>query len=146
MPIVAAIDPSPAARQVLERAIDQARKADTALHVVHVFHPPTALYSMSGSYVFEEETLADAERRTVWEAVDPQLADVTDVEVIREDLRGYPVTVICEYAQEVDADLIVMGRRGRGGFSSLVLGSTSQGVLTHSHCDVMIVKSPADPD
>jgi nucleotide-binding universal stress UspA family protein len=146
MPIVAAIDPSSAASTVLARATDQARKASTTLHVIHVFHPPTALYSMSGSYVFEEETLADAERRTVWEAVDPQLADVTDVEVIREDLRGYPATEICDYAQKVDADLIVMGRRGRGGFSSLVLGSTSQGVLTHSHCDVMIVKSPADPE
>jgi nucleotide-binding universal stress UspA family protein len=145
MPIVAAIDPSPAARPVLDRAIDQARKAGTALHVVHVFHPPTALYAMSGSYVFEEETLEEAERRSVWESVGPQLETAGDIEVVRQDLRGYPVTLICEYAEDVDADLIVMGRRGRGGFSSLVLGSTSQGVLTNSHCDVMIVKSPADP-
>lgn len=143
MPIIAAIDSSPMAGRVLTVAIDQARKADTTLHVVHVFHPPTALYSMAGTYAFEEETLAEAERRVVWDAISAQLEDA-DVEWFQEDLRGYPATKISEYAEMVTADLIVIGTRGRGGFSSLVLGSTSQGVLQEGPCDVLVVKPPAD--
>lgn len=143
MPIIAAIDSSPMASRVLTVAIDQARKSDTTLHVVHVFHPPTALYSMAGGYSFEEETLAEAEHRVVWDAVMPQL-ESCDVEWYREDLQGYPATMIAEYSRSVSAELIVIGTRGRGGFSSLVLGSTSQGVLQEAVCDLLIVKPPVE--
>lgn len=145
MTIIAAIDNSPMTRDVLERAIEQAKSTETTLHVVHVFHPPTALYSMGGTYSFEEETLADAERRIVWGTATPIL-DESGVDWIRHDMRGYPPAMISQYADEIGADLIVMGTRGRGGLSTLVLGSTSQGVIHDGTCDVLVVRPEIDEE
>lgn len=138
--VVAAIDSSPTARHVVARAVEQARYTSSSLDVVHVFHPPTAIYTMAGTYVFDEEQMADAERDAVWENVTADL-DASGIEWTRVDLRGYPPSVIAEYADEVDAGLIVVGTRGRGGISSLVLGSTSRGLIHDASCDVLVVKS-----
>ena len=59
----------------------------------------------------------------------------------RAELRGYTATAIVEYAEQSDAEMIVIGTRGRGGFASLVLGSTSQAVIHDAHCDVLVVKT-----
>lgn len=140
MTVIAAVDGSPAARDVLARAVEQARAAETALHVVYVFQPPTVVYGMAGAYVFDERAIAESEQQAVWETVEPLLAD-TDVKWVRVDLSGYPPAVITEYAKDVDASMIVIGTRGRGEFRSLVLGSTSHGVIHDSPCDVLVVKT-----
>jgi len=44
----------------------------------------------------------------------------------------------------VDADMIVLGSRGRGGFTSLLLGSTSHQVLHHATCPVVVIRHPRD--
>lgn len=139
MTVIAAVDGSPAARDVLARAVDQARAAGAPLHVVHVFEPPTVVYGMAGAYVFDERAIAESEQQAVWEIVEP-LLEGTGVEWVRVDLSGYPPAVITEYAKDVGADLIVIGTRGRGEFRSLVLGSTSHGVIHDSPCDVLVVK------
>lgn len=140
MTVIAAVDGSPAAPHVLARAIDQARAADAPLHVVYVFQPPTVVYGMAGAYVFDERAIAEAEQEAVWEVVEPHLQD-TDVQWVRVDLTGYPPSAITEYATDVKADLIVVGTRGRGEFRSLVLGSTSHGIIHDSPCDVLVVKT-----
>lgn len=50
------------------------------------------------------------------------------------------VGTIVEYAERNYIDLIVMGTRGRTGFTRLLLGSTASGVSTYAHCPVLIVK------
>ena len=139
MSIVAAIDGSLAAAEVLARAIDQAKQSGTTLHVVHVFQPPTVVYGMAGAYVFDERALAESEQEAVWASVGPQL-DESGLEWVRAELSGYPPAMIAGYAKDVDAQLIVVGTRGRGEFRSLVLGSTSHGVIHESPCDVLVVK------
>jgi nucleotide-binding universal stress UspA family protein len=139
MSIIAAVDGSPVAKDVLARAIEQARQSGSTLHVVHVFQPPTVVYGMAGAYIFEERELEEAEQKAVWETVEPQLADA-GIEWVRADLSGYPPAIISEYARDVGARLIVVGTRGRGNFASLVLGSTSHGVIHDSPCDVLVVK------
>ncbi|MEX1043540.1 MAG: universal stress protein [Acidimicrobiia bacterium] len=143
MSIIAAVDGSPVGRNVLSKAVEQARLTNTKLHVVHVFQPPTVVYGMAGTYIFDEQALAESEQKAVWEAVGPQLAE-TGVEWVRADLSGYPPTAITEYAKDVDATLIVIGTRGHGEFRSLVLGSTSHGVIHDSPCDVLVVKQPEE--
>ena len=65
---------------------------------------------------------------------------------VRTELRdGNPVQVLLAVADEVDADLIVVGSRGFGGFPELLLGSTSTQLAQHSHLPVLIVPRTGDP-
>lgn len=138
MTIVAAVDPSPAAHRVVERAIEMAQKLDADLHVLHVFQPPSTVYPMQGMYLIDDAEMEKAEHELVWNQLEDLL---TDESIRRVELRGYPATAIVDYAEAEDADLIVIGTRGRGGFASLVLGSTSQAVIHDAHCDVLVVKT-----
>jgi len=62
----------------------------------------------------------------------------------RTELRdGSPVTVLLAVAADVDADLLVVGSRGVGGFPGLLLGSTSTQLAQHSTRPVMIVPAGA---
>ena len=62
---------------------------------------------------------------------------------IRTVLRdGNPVSVLLAVADEVDADVIVVGSRGFGGFPELLLGSTSTQLAQHTHRAVLIVPRP----
>jgi nucleotide-binding universal stress UspA family protein len=47
---------------------------------------------------------------------------------------------IVDYAQQENVDLVVVGTRGRSGFKKLLLGSVALGVVTYSHCPVMVTK------
>lgn len=58
----------------------------------------------------------------------------------RAELRdGNPVMVLLDTAEEFDADVVVVGSRGLGGFPGLLLGSTSTQVAQHAHRPVVIV-------
>jgi len=54
--------------------------------------------------------------------------------------EGHPADVILTRAIDITADLIVVGRRGLGGVQRFLLGSVSSAVVTHSECDVLVVK------
>ena len=53
---------------------------------------------------------------------------------------GHPVDRIVCVAQDDQADLIVLGSRGHGGYDRLLIGSVSEGVLRHAHTPVLIVR------
>ncbi|HEX2153030.1 MAG TPA: universal stress protein [Acidimicrobiia bacterium] len=140
MSIVAAVDSSGATASVLARAIRQARQAGASLQVIHVYEPPTVTYSMAGIHELDDGRLAEAEAEAVWGGASPVLDD-SGIDWVRHDARGYPPTAIADFAKEVDADLIVIGSRGKGAFLSLALGSTSHGVLHRAGCDVVVVRN-----
>jgi nucleotide-binding universal stress UspA family protein len=85
---------------------------------------------------------ADADREAIFREVSDDWcaplrdADVTHVAVLAE---GPPAPAILATADEVGADLIVLGSRGLGGFPQLLLGSTSAQVVTHSSRPVVVV-------
>lgn len=59
-------------------------------------------------------------------------------------LEGDAGAVLCDFAQQVDADVIVMGTRGRGGFKRALLGSVSDHVVRNAPCPVIITNPEGD--
>jgi len=140
MIVVAGVDSSAHAGKVLARALDEARRRQAELHVVHVFNPPTIYMEVP----VDMGEMAEGERRAVWSQLEPAL-DGAGVPVTRVDLEGYPPDVLVAYATDVDAVVLVLGTRGRGDFASLILGSTSHRAIQLATCDVLVVKPDQEP-
>ena len=87
----------------------------------------------------ERTRLANAERQRVWDLVRGHL-ERTDVQIERVDLEGYPPDALVAYVENVGAELLVVGTRGRGELASMVLGSTSHRAIHLAPCDVLVVK------
>ncbi|HSJ84786.1 MAG TPA: universal stress protein [Acidimicrobiia bacterium] len=135
MVVVAGVDSSAHAVKVLGRALDEARRRQAELHVVHVFNPPMIYMEVP----IDMGEMADGERKAVWSQLEASLSGA-GVPVTRVDLEGYPPDVLVAYATDVDASVLVLGTRGRGEFASLILGSTSHRAIQLATCDVLVVK------
>ncbi|HEX2556768.1 MAG TPA: universal stress protein [Nitrososphaera sp.] len=69
-------------------------------------------------------------------------ATTNDVKLRTEIVASPTSTVpaIVDYAEKNEVDLIIVGTRGRSGFTKLLLGSVASGVVTYASCPVMVVK------
>ena len=143
--IVVGVDGSPAAELALERAVREAETWDaelTALAGVPI-GTGTSYLAWLPAAVDHETVLRDvAEGLDV--VVDRVLADHPGLQVRRHVLDGTGAQLLTEFSTAVD--LVVLGSRGRGGFAGLLLGSTSQAVLHHSSCPVMVVTTRCKDD
>jgi nucleotide-binding universal stress UspA family protein len=74
---------------------------------------------------------------TIAHAVPGQDAD----RVTKRVVMGHPARVLVDAA--ADADLLVVGSRGRGGFTGTLLGSVSQHAIAHGACPVVVAREPA---
>jgi len=90
----------------------------------------------------DDAVLIEDARKCLREALDRKPADL-DIPVTRQLVGQAPARLLVE-ASEV-ADLIVVGTRGRGGFTGMLLGSVSQHASRHAHCDVAVIR-PVDRD
>ena len=130
MIIVAGVDDSDHARQVLKRAIQEATTKSADLHMVHVVQSPTYFHvPMDLAVPFDVAEMEAAQRKAVWGALDPILQGA-EIPVKTVDLSGYPPDALVEYATQNQAGLLVIGTRGRGEFASLVLGAPAIGRFT----------------
>ena len=93
----------------------------------------------SGTYPRSRE-LAFSEAEAAFDSLS---ADVAAASVEREVRLGEPAVVLAQVAADSDAELIVVGSRGRGAWRSAVLGSVSSDVARLAPCPVMIVPERA---
>lgn len=138
--IVVGVDGSSQAEIALQVAIEQARAWGSSLTAVTGAPVATAagLLAWLPAAIDHEQVLADvAEGLNV--VVDRALAGDTSLTVRRLVLDGTGAELLTEFSTA--SDLVVLGSRGRGGFTGMLLGSTSQTVLHHAACPVMIVTS-----
>lgn len=136
--IVVGVDGSPTSEIALRCALRQSVIWDAEL--VAVSGVPVGagagVFAWLPSSVDHEQILADS-RVGVDAVVDRHLADFPGRSVRRIVLDGTGAELLTEFSAA--SDLLVVGSRGRGGFRGLLLGSTSQAVLHHSACPVMVV-------
>jgi nucleotide-binding universal stress UspA family protein len=136
--IVVGIDGSEAAHQALEWAVDEARRRTAVVEAIHAWHQPfvTGYAYMGeidlGEYAAEAQTVLDAAIAAV---------DTAGVTVEGKVVAGGPAQVLVEEAK--GASLLVVGSRGRGGFSGLLLGSVSQQTAHHASCPIVIIPAAA---
>ena len=92
---------------------------------------------------YDWSRVAASEREAIWDRVH-RLVGNAPVDVETVDLEGYPPDTLVDYCDNVSAELLVLGTRGRGDLASLILGSTSHRAVHLAHCDVLIVRPPAE--
>lgn len=139
--IVVGVDGSAGSKTALDWAAGEARLRGVPLTVVLAWQWPVSLYSGAGwTGVVDSELIEDlgklAEQR-LDEACVAAAASLDGLEVARSVVEGAAAPALLEAAQ--DADLLVVGTRGHGGFAGLLLGSVSQQCAHHSPCPIVIV-------
>ena len=139
--ITVGIDGSKASENALRLACDLAKKYDAAMHIVHAPQLETIAYAVGASAVAVSPTQEelDAVGTAVIDAGKAIAQDCGQAVAKTHILAGSSADQILECAEDWGADLIVMGRRGLGGISSLILGSTSQRVSHMAKCACLTV-------
>jgi nucleotide-binding universal stress UspA family protein len=140
--VVVGVDGSMQAQRALAWAVEHAARREARVEVLGVYET----YSAPGPYGGEFMRIASPEseqrfRRRVERVTAESLAAVdvpTGVAVDTSVEAGHPANVLIERSTE--ADLVVVGSRGLGGFSGLLLGSVSRQLLHHGASPVAVVR------
>lgn len=134
-PVVVPFDFSEHSELALKRALSLVEKPEQ-LHVLHVL--PFLIPTEPGVVW---ATIDDAHRiqhalETLKEAVDKLSVQGAEFEV----RLGDPGQIACDRAEELAAELIVVGSHGRTGLTRMLLGSVAERVVRLAHCQVLVVK------
>jgi nucleotide-binding universal stress UspA family protein len=139
--ILLATDGSPHAQLAAMKAVELAKSTGARLHVV-------AVCRTFSQAVYELYTETEGGR----EALRHEAQEVLDEEVRKIEEAGGTVAIahlrmgerrdeaIVHLAEEIDADLIVIGSRGFGGLKRALLGNVADSVVRHAHCPVLVVR------
>lgn len=144
--ILVGVDGSPASRKALEWAGDEAvrHKSELVLLTAYLAPPPppssggisptVSPHEAAGS----EEATRDTAKRLLMDAIRDVLGEDPPVVVHPRVIEGNAAKLLIDLSE--DADVLVVGSRGYGGFAGLLLGSVSQNVAAHAKCTVVVVR------
>ena len=144
--IVVGVDGSPGSRAALRWALNEARLRESTVRAVYAWSLPHLPVATLGFMPVVAQTPEDVK---AFEDAGRQVLDdmVTDVagadpavRVERRVVQGPPSQELI--AAAADAQLLVVGSRGLGGFKELLLGSVSHQCAHHASCPVVIVREP----
>ncbi|QYX75264.1 universal stress protein [Streptomyces akebiae] len=145
-PVLLAVDGSPTGEGAVQFAFAEASARGTDLVALHVWNTRTErVYDGAADppfVTYDEGRLRDEEERVFAEALSGMRERYPDVTVHRRLVRGRVRASVIEATAQ--AQLLVVGARGKGGFAGLRLGSVSQAVLHHAHCPVTVVRRAKD--
>jgi nucleotide-binding universal stress UspA family protein len=134
--IVVGVDGSACSYEALEFAIEEARLRNAELRIVTAWNIPPLAYSGPYATGIEPEAFEEGAKTTSAQAVEHArgIAPTLKIEAITPNASG--ASGLLDAAK--DAVLLVVGSRGHGGFTSLLLGSVSQQLAQHAPCPVTI--------
>ena len=138
--ILVAVDITGESDLVVQTACDVAQAFGSELWLVHVVEPIAMAYNDNLLVDLSrlEDEMEDSAKAHLRKLGKPYHIAVGNQQV----LLGKPAAEIHAFAEKINADLVVVGTHGRSGFS-LLLGSTANGVLHGSKCDVLAVRVPS---
>ena len=141
---VVGVDGSAASIEALRWAVDEARAHGSGdIRAVLVWSLPYVGLATSMApepYALPETKLIEQEAQQRLTSSIEALGDTSPAVLRGELLEGQPAGVLRELSHK--ADLVVVGSRGHGGFSALMLGSVSAQVVRHAHCSVVVIRPP----
>ncbi len=133
--IVVGIDESRGAAAALEWALDEARRYKGRVTLLHAYLLEVAWIDKAD---IDRWSKAEGQAAEAALARMVQDADVPPgIEVDTQVVEGSPASVLIDASR--DADLLVVGSRGRGGLTGLLVGSVSQRCVERAHCPVVVV-------
>ena len=147
--IIVGVDGSDHSRHALEWAIREAAVRRSPLTVLTVQQPASVVWGVGAvvpiPYVYDQDLaeqalkMAQEETNTTLEKVGPESrpSSVTVRAVV-----AFPAEALLKAAAE--ADMLVVGSRGAGGFKRLLMGSVSTQVSQHAHCPVVVIPATDD--
>jgi nucleotide-binding universal stress UspA family protein len=131
--ILVAVDGSETSSKAAEMAIDLAEKNGADLIALYIVAPNI---NFSQAFYFAQENgqkiVDEVKREAVAKKLNVQTEVLMDVGAVSK--------AIVEYAENNNANLIVIGTRGISGIKRMLVGSTASEVVKYSHCPVMVVK------
>lgn len=148
--LVVATDGSEVGERALADAIDLAGKLDADLHVVHVIQ--AGLYpSLFMDNIISPGIPADPAQQAVYEMLEREAEEIlaraadraaaAGVRITTHRQFGDPGSEIVALAGEADADLIIVGSRGKSGIDRFFLGSVSSFVVEHSPVATLVIRA-----
>lgn len=153
--ILVAVDCSAMGQRVFQTALSLAKDTDTHLQFLHVLSPNEESspglpifqgldYSPVGSdsllAIYQQEWVAYEQKGLEFLRSLAAEAKTAGINAQWTQVAGSPEHQICDLARSWEADLIVVGNRGRSGWSELFLGSVSNYIVHHAPCSVFVVR------
>jgi nucleotide-binding universal stress UspA family protein len=139
-PVVVGVDGSPLSEAALAFAYEAAAVRGVPLVAVHTWRELVG--DLDVAPLLDWEAIEAEEREVLAERLAGWGEKYPDVPVQRILTKDRPAHALVEQSRR--AQLVVVGSRGRGGFTGLLLGSVSHAVLHRSHCPVAVVRSATD--
>jgi nucleotide-binding universal stress UspA family protein len=134
--IVVGVDGSDRSRRALEWAMGEAALHNSPLEVIAVHHVAVDSWGLAPMHMPTDEKEREQVRAAAQQMVDKS-SGKRPPSVHVQAISGIPAEVLLDVSR--DADMLVLGSRGAGGFGRLLLGSVTSHVVHHAECPVTII-------
>ena len=137
-PVVVGVDGSAAAQAALEWAVEDAGRRGCRVDAISAWHPDSGFIIGAVPAEVVMGMSPEAMRATAQAGLDHAVEGFDGVEIRRILVEGDPRTALIEASK--DAELLVVGNRGRGVIAEAILGSVSSYCVHHASCPVVIIR------
>ncbi|MFC7323023.1 universal stress protein [Halorubrum rutilum] len=144
--IVVATDGSESVRRAVDVAVDVAARFDAEVHAVYVVDEGEVESTPDEVREDLRDALDDHGEAALEAVADAATARDPELDVTAEVREGRPAAEISGYAQDVDADVVAMGTRGRHGENRFLIGSVAERVVRTCPVPVLTVRQLTDED
>ena len=143
--IVVPVDFTDTSDRALSYAVELARKFDSTITVVHAYQIPVYGFPADGSYITTADVAAQistaAQGRLDAIIESQKLSNIPMTGILRDGVAWEEINAV---AQEVNADLIIIGTHGRRGLARALLGSVAENVIRTAKIPVLVIHGPRE--